>query len=124
MCVPLLLLPQEMARRAPSIAFTHVFPGHVQTDVTRNSAIPWYLSLIAWVFFLILGETPASYADVPFYLLVHPEGRAATLRVRFWDENVEEMVGSRALPEEGIRLRIWDHLVEQTKRASARGGQQ
>lgn len=103
-----------MARRAPSIAFTHVFPGQVQTDAAQNSAMPWTLSLIFRVFLAIAGDTPASYADVPFYLMVHPEGRDKTLKAHFWDKNAEA-IKIEEVEKEG-KIKVWEHLMEQMSR--------
>ncbi|KAF8482288.1 hypothetical protein JB92DRAFT_2837335 [Gautieria morchelliformis] len=50
-----------------------------------------------------MGQTPASYPEVPFYLLVKPVGFIATSSVRFWDENADEMAGNPAFQDEGSR---------------------
>ncbi|KAF8494471.1 hypothetical protein JB92DRAFT_1145721 [Gautieria morchelliformis] len=50
-----------------------------------------------------MGQTPASYPEVPFYLLVNPVGFVATSSVRFWYENADEMAGNPAFQDEGSR---------------------
>jgi hypothetical protein len=91
---------------------THVQPGAVKTEFASNASLPWYLSSFLNVGLAVMGQTPTSYAEVPFYLLANPVGRAATSSVRFWDENADEMVANPALQDEGTRTAIWDYLME------------
>ncbi|KAF8501940.1 NAD(P)-binding protein [Gautieria morchelliformis] len=113
------MFTEEFARRTPSVMFTHVSPGAVKTNVASNSSLPWYLSAVLKVVLPIMGQTPASYAEVPFYLLANPVGRAATSSVCFWNENAVETAANPALQDEGIKTAIWEHMMEKMKTVAA-----
>lgn len=73
------------------------------------------MSALSKVALAIMGSTPASFAEVPFYLLANPMGRATTSSGHFWNENAEELKANPALQDEGIRTKIWNHLMEKIK---------
>ncbi|KAF8462193.1 hypothetical protein JB92DRAFT_2839017 [Gautieria morchelliformis] len=79
----------DFARRTPSSTFTHVQSSAVKTAFASNASLPWYLSLFLNVGIAVMGQTPASFAGVPFYLLVNPMGWVATSSVPFCDENAD-----------------------------------
>jgi hypothetical protein len=87
----------------------------VKTDSASNSGLPWYFTALVKVVFAIIGETTASYAEVPFYLLANPMGRAATSSACFWNANADEMAPDPALQDEAKRVAIWDHLMGKMK---------
>jgi hypothetical protein len=91
----------------------------VITDSASNSSQPWYFTALVNAVLAIMGETPASYAEVPFYLLANPianpVGRAATSSACFWDENADEMAPDPGLQDEAIRAVIWDQLMGKMK---------
>lgn len=66
------------------------------------------MSTVALAF---LGDTPESYAEVPFYLLAHPEGRAATSHARLWDQYVDVIEANPELQEASTRTRLWNHMM-------------
>jgi hypothetical protein len=94
---------QEMVLRAPSIAFTHVFPGEVQTDFTRNFKMAWHF------LFISLHYHGCVVCKMLLYLLAHPEVCAATLQVRLWNEDAEEVTArgekGYGITEDGNRKR-------------------
>ncbi|KAF8508166.1 hypothetical protein JB92DRAFT_3121163 [Gautieria morchelliformis] len=94
---------KHFARRTPSVTFTHVQPSAVKTVLASNASLPWYLSSFLNVGLAVMGQTPACYPEVPFYLLVNPVGFVATSSVRFWDEHADEMAGNPAFQDEGSR---------------------
>ncbi|KAF8463733.1 hypothetical protein JB92DRAFT_3103000 [Gautieria morchelliformis] len=93
----------HFSRRTPSVTFTHVQPSAVKTVFASNASLPWYLSSFLNVRLAVMGQTPACYPEVPFYLLVNPVGFVATSSVRFWDEHADEMAGNPAFQDEGSR---------------------
>lgn len=108
-------LQQEFARRVPNIAFTHLYPGVVKTDFASNSAMPWYFAALANTYLAILGDPAASYAEVPFYLLTNADGRAATFRAHFWDQNAEKTTANPTPQDKNIREKILNELMERIK---------
>ncbi|KAF8459667.1 hypothetical protein JB92DRAFT_2839313 [Gautieria morchelliformis] len=74
--------------------------------------MPWHASMLlvrlyryghVYRWLAVMGQTPASYPEVPFYLLVNPVRSTATSSVLLWDENADEMAGNPAFPDEGSR---------------------
>ncbi|KAF8525442.1 hypothetical protein JB92DRAFT_3140298 [Gautieria morchelliformis] len=100
-----------------SITFTYVQPGAAKTEFASNASLPLYLSSFLNVGLAVMGQTPASYAEVPFYLLANPVGWAATSIMRFWDGNAGEMAGNPALQDEGTRAAVCDYLMEKMNAA-------
>ena len=60
----------------------------------------------------LLGRSPESYAEVPFYLLVNPEGRRASAKVRFWNQHVRQLKPHPSVQDEANRAKVWNHLLE------------
>ncbi|KAF8583669.1 NAD(P)-binding protein [Ramaria rubella] len=105
------IFTEELAQHNRDIRFTHVFPGAVKTDFATNSSIPWYLNAASKVALFLMGETPESYAEVPFYILANPEGRAATADAPFWNEKVNKLEPDPSTREKSNRTKVWDHLM-------------
>lgn len=95
----------------PDISFTHVFPGAVKTDFASNSALPWYLRVLSVIVGFFVGQTCESYAEVPFYQLVNPEGKALTRRGHYWNENVDQVPVHESSLESGNMEKVWKHLI-------------
>ncbi|KAF8516067.1 hypothetical protein JB92DRAFT_2287677 [Gautieria morchelliformis] len=85
------------------LTFPHVQPAAVKTEFASHASLPWYLSSLLNVGLAVMGQTPASYPEVPFYPLVNPVRSTATSSVLCWDENADEMAGNPAFPDEGSR---------------------
>jgi hypothetical protein len=103
---------QGLAERNPNVSFTHVFPGVIKSNAISKSGFPWYIAVPASLVAALAGSSPASYAEVPFYLIANPEGRALAAKERFWDENVSRLEPHPSAKDEGLRRKIWDHLLD------------
>ena len=103
---------QDLAERNPNVNFTHVFPGVVKTDTMRNSDFPWYMSAIAAVSMALMGLSPESYAEIPFFLVANPEGRELTNKARFWDEKLQMLKPHPMTKDENFRNKVRAHLLE------------
>jgi hypothetical protein len=102
---------QALAQRNPNVHFTHVYPGGVKTNFVANWGVPWYISIPASLAISLTGSSPESYAEVPFHMVANPEGRALTAGERFWDESVSKLEPHPSAKDEGLRRKIWDHLL-------------
>jgi hypothetical protein len=60
----------------------------------------------------LLGGTPESYAEVPFYLLANPEGRAACAKAPFWNQHVYQLKAHPSTQDKTNRVKVWTHLLE------------
>ncbi|KAF8583670.1 NAD(P)-binding protein [Ramaria rubella] len=105
------ILTEELAQRNGDVIFTHVFPGAVKTNYASNNSLPWYLNAVSKVALLFMGETPESYAEVPFYILANPKGRAATADAPFWNEKVDKLEPDPSTREKSNRTKVWDNLM-------------
>jgi len=77
----------------------------------RNSGIPWYISLIGTALIALAGRSVESYAEIPLYLLGHPEGQAFAAKERFSDENLARIEPHTSVREETSRAKVWAHLI-------------
>lgn len=103
---------QDLAERNSNVNFTHVYPGVVKTNTMRNSGTPWYMTLAGAVAMALMGTSPDSYAEIPFFLVANPEGRTSTNKARFWDENLQILKPHSAAKDENFRNKVRAHLLE------------
>ncbi len=59
-------MKQRFSKEYPSISFTHVYPGVVQTNVLKN--LPWYIRYPISGIMLILGTTAEDSGERIFYI--------------------------------------------------------
>ncbi|KAF8581711.1 NAD(P)-binding protein [Ramaria rubella] len=102
----------ELAARNPRVSFTHIFPGLVNTNIVDNSRNPFFFGVVMKLVLALFGSTPASYAEVPFYLLANPEGCKSAAEHRYWDSNASRLEPHPSSQEEVNKGKVWAHIME------------
>ncbi|KAF8490301.1 hypothetical protein JB92DRAFT_3128963 [Gautieria morchelliformis] len=102
----------DFACRTPSVTFPHVQPGAVKTEFASHASLPWYLSSFLNVGLAVMGQTPASYPEVPFYLLVNPVRSTATSSCSFGTRMRTKWQEIRLFRMRAQERHIWDYLME------------
>ncbi|KAI5477667.1 protein of glucose/ribitol dehydrogenase family [Pseudohyphozyma bogoriensis] len=98
----------------PEMKSYHVYPGLVTTQGLANSDFP-RLATIIWLLgpllALTIGNTPASYADIPVYLLCNLDNQEKGLA--FSNQKLQSVGEPRWAKDEPAKARkVWDRLVE------------
>jgi len=96
----------------PTVQYTHLGPGVVKTDVMANSNQGFLLATAFKLACVLVGQSAADYAEIPFYLTANPEGREQVAKESlFWDEKPKRVEASPAAKVDETRTKIWEKLV-------------
>ncbi|GAA5925309.1 putative short-chain dehydrogenase/reductase [Sporobolomyces koalae] len=103
-------------RAFPGLTAYHLFPGYVQTTAGASAGFPAPILWAQNLFGPLLAKyapfcnTPESYAEIPFYAAVNPEGRRDE-SLRFSGIRVKGVgIPTWATEEGGVAKQTWQKL--------------
>ncbi|KXS22553.1 NAD(P)-binding protein [Gonapodya prolifera JEL478] len=102
----------------PNITFTHMYPGLVDTNITRN--LPWYAKGPSNVLMKLVGTKESDFGQVSAYVLTEDGRNSVTSAGKNWhltDQHGEEIAKLKYGTPEVIE-KIWEHSVEVTARSA------
>jgi len=102
------LAVEELAKRHPQMAFTHAYPGAVNTPIVGG--LPFYARIPAMLL-LPFATSVADCSDWMIYNLLRPEHKTGAYFVTNKGDHANR---SRYFGNEDIRKKVWDHSVEVT----------
>ncbi|WWC73356.1 uncharacterized protein I206_107323 [Kwoniella pini CBS 10737] len=105
----------EFNARYPQYTFYHLHPGLVKTELFDIHLFPFPLSYIAGLGLLMMGSTPDEYANIPVYILVHPDARKELGEGKFWDHRIKVKNPSVWPSARENREKLWNKLLAMTE---------
>ncbi|WWC64298.1 uncharacterized protein I303_106908 [Kwoniella dejecticola CBS 10117] len=98
--------------RFPQYTFYHLHPGLVKTELFNIHNFPFPLSYIAGLGLMVMGSTPDEYANVPVYILAHPDAKEQLGEGKLWDHRLHSK-SPGAWPSDGQnRIKLWNKLLQ------------
>ncbi|EJD54795.1 NAD(P)-binding protein [Auricularia subglabra TFB-10046 SS5] len=113
-CTAIDSLWQELAQRAPSVRFLHLFPGTVKTNALNSGKLSPFMTAAFKLASALIGITAEEYANVPFYLVANPEGQklvGTEPNATHWNYNAKRIGASPASQRGEVRKAVWDLIV-------------
>lgn len=107
------LAVEEFAKRHPKMAFTHAYPGLVNTNILHN--LPFYARIPAYLA-LPFTTSVADCADWMIYNLLRPEHKTGAY---FVTNKGDHATKNQYFGNDDVRKKVWDHSVEVTGLESA-----
>ncbi|GAA5962366.1 hypothetical protein JCM3765_002957 [Sporobolomyces pararoseus] len=108
----------QFPREFPHLKAYHLFPGYVQTTAGASAGFPTPILWAQNLFGPLLAKyapfcnTPQSYAEIPFYVAVNPEGRKDE-SLRFSGVRVKGLgIPTWAKEENGVAKQTWETLKD------------
>ncbi|GAA6014952.1 hypothetical protein JCM11491_002369 [Sporobolomyces phaffii] len=108
----------QFPREYPHLKAFHLFPGYVQTTAGASAGFPapilWAQNLFGPLLarYAPFCNTPKSYAEIPFYVAVNPEGKKNE-GLRFSGVRVKALgAPTWAEASGGVAKQTWDALKE------------
>lgn len=102
----------------PKLRAQHTFPGYVHTAAASNQGFPYPLVLLQRVFgplltYTPIGNTPTSYAEVPFYLVTIAEARGKRDQFQFTTQSLKSVGRPSWTTEQPDTLtKLWDSMKQ------------
>ncbi|PWN53818.1 NAD(P)-binding protein [Violaceomyces palustris] len=106
---------QCLAEKHPNISVSHLFPGFVATDAPKNQGFAWPIVQLGKIFGPIFGTRPGpgGYAEIPFYLLTHPEGQSylETGSANLLGPNLKKNQISPCVSDKQVRESLYSRVI-------------
>ncbi|ORY89376.1 hypothetical protein BCR35DRAFT_300532 [Leucosporidium creatinivorum] len=107
-------LVSQFSSAFPSLRAVHAFPGYVHTSAASNQSFPRPLVLLQSLFGPLLartiGNTPTTYAEVPFYLAANPQARGKGLE--YTNEKLKPLgAPSWTKDQPELRKKLWEKMA-------------
>ncbi|WWC91431.1 uncharacterized protein L201_006377 [Kwoniella dendrophila CBS 6074] len=102
----------EFSSRYPQYNFYHVLQGLVKTSLFNipNLPFPFPLNYLAGIGLIGSPITSDEVADIPLYLLVHPEAKEQLGNGLFWNYKLQSESPGAWASDAGNRGKLWDKL--------------